>query len=148
MRIVVQRCSQAKCIVDDVVISEIKAGLMLLIGFSKEDYNIDYAKMLKKVVNMRIFSDNAGKMNLSVKDIKGEILAISQFTLYADCSGGNRPAFIEAMPYNDANKYYLQFVDDLNKEVPTKLGLFGADMKIEFINDGPVTIVLDSNDLK
>ena len=104
--------------------------------------DLDYA--VRKIVNMRIFSDDEGKMNLSVKDIEGEILSISQFTLHADTKKGNRPAFVKAAPPELASRLYDEFNQLLAQEVPTKTGIFGADMQVELINDGPVTIILDT----
>lgn len=148
MRIVIQRVSEASCTVENKLISKINQGFLLLIGFSDEDYGLNLEKIAKKIINMRIFSDECGKLNLSIKDISGSILAISQFTLYADIKKGNRPSFVKAMKYDDANEYYLRFVEILNKDVLTLRGEFGADMKISLLNDGPVTIILDSKDLE
>ena len=148
MRIVVQRVKEASCRVDDKITGSCNKGFLLFIGFKNGDTDIEIQKCLKKVSGLRIFEDENGKMNKSLKDINGEILAISQFTLYADCKHGNRPSFTEALAYDKANIMYEKFVDLLRKEgYKTETGLFGADMKISLINDGPVTIILDTDDL-
>ena len=148
MRIVVQRSKYASCIVDGKTTGKIDLGYMLLVGF-KEDDTLDEINLLaKKVVGLRIFSDKEGKMNLSIKDVEGSILAISQFTLYADSKHGNRPSFTNAMKYDKANEYYLLFYKKLEEYgLRVEKGIFGADMKIELLNDGPVTIILDSEEL-
>ncbi len=143
MRIVIQRALNAKCVIDKHVYSKIDRGLVLLIGLGKDDINVDYDWYIKKVSNMRIFEDEDGKMNLSVLDIGGEILAISQFTLYANCAKGNRPSFVDALDPTNASNIYNEFCERLNSVVKTKKGVFGADMKIDFTNDGPVTIILE-----
>ena len=148
MRVVVQRVKHSGCTVDSKLISSINKGFMLLIGFKNTDTLVELEKVLKKVSGLRIFEDENGKMNKSLKDVNGEILAISQFTLYADSKHGNRPSFTEAMEYKKANEYYDLFCDKLNQlGFVTKKGILGADMKIDLINDGPVTIILDSDDL-
>lgn len=148
MRVVVQRVKHSGCTVDSKLISSINKGFMLLIGFKNTDTLVELEKVLKKVSGLRIFEDENGKMNKSLNDVNGEILAISQFTLYADSKHGNRPSFTEAMEYKKANEYYDLFCDKLNQlGFVTKKGIFGADMKIDLINDGPVTIILDSDDL-
>ena len=148
MRVVVQRVKHSGCTVDSKLISSINKGFMLLIGFKNTDTLVELEKVLKKVSGLRIFEDENGKMNKSLKDVNGEILAISQFTLYADSKHGNRPSFTEAMEYRKANEYYDLFCDKLNQlGFVTKKGIFGADMKIDLINDGPVTFILDSDDL-
>ena len=148
MRIIVQRTKNASCSVDNKITGKIDKGFLLFIGFKNDDTLDDLNKLLKKVIGLRIFEDEAGKMNKSLNDINGKILAISQFTLYADMKHGNRPSFTEAMKYDLANEYFNKFVSMLkenNMEVET--GIFGADMKIELLNDGPVTIILDSEKL-
>lgn len=148
MRIVVQRTKYASCTVDNKITGKIDFGYMLLVGF-KEDDTIDEINLLaKKVIGLRVFSDNEGKMNLSIKDVGGAILAISQFTLYADCKHGNRPSFTNAMKFDKANEYYSIFCKKLEENgLRVEKGVFGADMKIELLNDGPVTIILDSEEL-
>ena len=144
MKIIVQRVKQAQVSIEGQVYSQIKQGLLLLVGVGPEDQAEDLDYAVKKLVNMRIFSDAEGKMNLSVKDIKGEILSISQFTLFADTKKGNRPAFTGAAKPDVAEAFYLEFNQELAKEVPVQTGIFGADMQVELINDGPVTIILDT----
>ena len=144
MKIIVQRVKQAQVSIDGQVYSQIKQGLLLLVGVGPEDQPEDLDYAVRKLVNMRIFSDAEGKMNLSVKDIEGEILSISQFTLFADTKKGNRPAFTGAAKPDVAEAFYLEFNQELAKEVPVQTGIFGADMQVELINDGPVTIILDT----
>ena len=144
MKIVVQRVKQAQVSIEGQVYSQIKQGLLLLVGVGPEDQAEDLDYAVRKLVNMRIFSDAEGKMNLSVKDIEGEILSISQFTLFADTKKGNRPAFTGAAKPDVAEAFYLEFNQELAKEVPVQTGIFGADMQVELINDGPVTIILDT----
>lgn len=143
MKIVIQRAKHAKCIIDDKVYSEIDNGLMLLVGFSDEDTDVDLDWYVNKVVNMRIFEDENNKLNLSVLDVGGQILSISQFTLYADCIKGNRPSFIKAMNPEMASNLYDEFNNKLSNIIETKTGVFGAEMHIDFTNDGPVTIILE-----
>ena len=144
MKIIVQRVKQAQVSIEGQVYSQIKQGLLLIVGVGPEDQleDLDYA--VRKLVNMRIFSDAEGKMNLSVKDIEGEILSISQFTLFADTKKGNRPAFTGAAKPDMAEAFYQDLNRELAKEVPVETGIFGADMQVELINDGPVTIILDT----
>ena len=144
MKIIVQRVKQAQVSIEGQVYSQIKQGLLLLVGVGPEDQAEDLDYAVKKLVNMRIFSDAEGKMNLSVKDIKGEILSISQFTLFADTKKGNRPAFTGAAKPDMAEAFYQDLNRKLAKEIPVETGVFGADMQVELINDGPVTIILDT----
>ena len=144
MKIIVQRVKQAQVSIEGQVYSQIKQGLLLLVGVGPEDQAEDLDYSVRKLVNMRIFSDAEGKMNLSVKDIKGEILSISQFTLFADTKKGNRPAFTGAAKPNMAEAFYQDLNRKLAKEIPVETGVFGADMQVELINDGPVTIILDT----
>jgi len=144
MKIIVQRVKQAQVSIEGQVYSQIKQGLLLLVGVGPEDQAEDLDYAVKKLVNMRIFSDAEGKMNLSVKDIKGEILSISQFTLFADTKKGNRPAFTGAAKPDMAKAFYQDLNRKLAKEIPVETGVFGADMQVELINDGPVTIILDT----
>lgn len=144
MRVVIQKCLESSVSVDGNVVSSIGKGLMVLVGFTHGDSidEIDY--LVNKVVNLRVFDDEFGVMNLSVKDIKGSILCVSQFTLYGDTSKGNRPSYIKAMNGSESVKLYDLFCDKLNSIIPTKKGIFGADMKVSLINDGPTTIIIDS----
>jgi D-tyrosyl-tRNA(Tyr) deacylase len=145
MRVVIQRVKYARVKVDEKIIGEIDKGFLVLLGVGKEDDDLDLKYLVKKVTNLRVFEDDAGKMNLALKDVGGKLLVISQFTLYADCSRGNRPDFINAGEPQKANKLYLKFVDECRKcEIEVETGEFGADMKVELLNDGPVTIIIDS----
>lgn len=148
MKFVIQRVTEASCTVDNQITGEIKNGFCVLIGVSETD-TIEIAdKMIKKMLQMRIFADDQGKTNLSLKDVAGSILLISQFTLYANCKKGNRPSFIEAGNPELANSLYEYIIEECKKEIPiVQTGIFGADMKISLINDGPFTIVLDSEQL-
>lgn len=143
MRVLVQRCSNAKCVVKDKLISEIDDGLMLLVGFTDNDNKDTILKMVNKVINLRIFPDSDGVMNLSILDTKGSILSISQFTLYADTTKGNRPSYIKTMGGEKAKLLYEYFNKCLNEYVPCKAGIFGADMEISLTNMGPTTIMLE-----
>ena len=144
MKLVIQRVKRASVSIDGQVYSQIRDGLLLLVGVGPEDDQKDLEYAVRKVTQMRIFSDEEGKMNLSVKDIQGEILSVSQFTLFAQTKKGNRPAFIGAANPEMASQLYNDFNALLEKEVPVKRGIFAADMAIELINDGPVTIILDT----
>ena len=144
MKLVIQRVKRASVSIDGQVYSQIRDGLLLLVGVGPEDDQKDLEYAVRKVTQMRIFSDEEGKMNLSVKDIQGEILSVSQFTLFAQTKKGNRPAFIGAANPEMASQLYDDFNDLLEKGVPVKRGVFAADMAIELINDGPVTIILDT----
>lgn len=144
MRIVLQRVSQAQVSIDGKMVASIGSGLLLLVGVDPEDHQEDLEYMARKVLNMRVFSDDEGKMNLSVKDIGGKILSVSQFTLFANTKKGNRPAFTEAAPPKIARKLYQDFNQILSRKIPLETGEFGSDMKVSLINDGPVTILLDS----
>ena len=146
MRVVVQRVSQSNVKVSGEVIGEIKEGLMVLVSFVDEDNDTDLGWMTKKIINLRIFNDDEGKMNRSVQDIGGDILLISQFTLHGSTKKGNRPSFIKAAKPDFANVMYERFIkvleQSLGKEIQT--GEFGGDMKVSLINDGPTTIIIDS----
>ena len=143
MKVVVQRVKKASCKVNDKITGKIDNGLMLLVGFTEGD-NIDTInKMIQKIVNLRIFDDENGIMNRSVLDIKGSILSISQFTLYADTKKGNRPSYINAMKGEEATKLYDTFNEELRRNIHVETGIFGADMDIELINSGPVTSILE-----
>ena len=145
MRVVVQRAKRGEVRVEDRVVGQIDEGLVLLVGFTQDDtYNeVDY--MVDKVINLRIFDDENGIMNKSLIDIKGSILSISQFTLYADARKGRRPNYIKALNGKEAEILYALFNQKLkDKNIKVETGIFGADMEVELINDGPVTIVMES----
>lgn len=146
MRLVIQRVNKASVTIDNVVYSSINKGLMVLVGIEGADEDKDTDWLCQKLVNMRIFSDTEGKMNLSLKDINGDLLIVSQFTLHASTQKGNRPSFIKAARPEKAIPLYESFIKKLNSELgkECKTGVFGADMKVELVNDGPVTIVMDS----
>jgi D-tyrosyl-tRNA(Tyr) deacylase len=143
MRVVVQKCLSASVKVNNNTINEIGKGLMLLVAFTDNDNekNIDW--MVNKIVHLRIFEDDKGVMNLSLLDVKGSILSISQFTLYGDATNGNRPSYKKALNGNEAINLYELFNNKLNNYALTKPGVFGADMKVSLINDGPTTILLE-----
>ena len=148
MRVVIQRVSQSKVKVSGEVIGEIKEGLMVLVSFVDEDNDTDLDWMTKKIINLRIFNDDEGKMNRSVQDVAGDILLVSQFTLHGSTKKGNRPSFIKAAKPDFANVMYERFIkvleQTLGKEIQT--GEFGGDMKVSLVNDGPTTIIIDSKD--
>lgn len=143
MKTIVTRVTQASVTIDNKLISKINNGLLVLVGFTENDdeSKIDY--MVKKITNLRIFNDENNIMNKSIKDVNGEILSVSQFTLYGDASNGNRPSYIKALKGEEAIKLYDLFNKKLNETIKTKTGVFGADMKVESINDGPVTIIIE-----
>lgn len=148
MKFVIQRVKNASCTVDNEVIGDISIGFCVFIGVSNEDTTEIADKMIKKLIGMRIFEDENGKTNLSLSDVDGSLLLISQFTLYADCKKGNRPSFINAGGPELANRLYEYIIDRCKEQVPNvQTGSFGADMKISLLNDGPFTIILDSRDL-
>jgi D-tyrosyl-tRNA(Tyr) deacylase len=145
MRAVVQRVTSSSVSVDGNIIGKIGMGFNVLIGISKEDTVEDLKYIKDKVINLRVFHDKNDKMNLSLLDVKGEILVISQFTLYGDCRKGRRPNFMEALGGEEANKLYEEFLELLRtSDLKVECGEFGAEMKVEINNDGPVTILLDS----
>ncbi|WES97073.1 D-aminoacyl-tRNA deacylase [Chryseobacterium arthrosphaerae] len=145
MKVVIQRVSEASVKVDGKIVGEIGKGLMLLVGIDENDEKPDADWLVQKVLNLRIFGDEDGKLNLSVKDISGEVLCISQFTLIADYKKGNRPSFIKAAKPDKAVPLFDYFKEEMAKSgLKTESGIFGADMKVSLINDGPVTIVMDS----
>ena len=145
MKIVLQRVSSASVKVDSKIVGSIEHGLLLLIGFSSEDREESILPTLEKIVKLRIFSDEEGKMNKSVFDVEGSMLLISQFTLYADTKKGNRPSFIEAARPEHAIPLYEFFIAEMKKRITkVETGIFGADMKVEMVNDGPVTVVFES----
>ena len=146
MKLLCQRVKYAKCIIDEKIFSEIDEGLLILVGITHEDTYDDVTYLVKKCANLRIFEDENHKMNLSVKDINGKILSVSQFTLYANTVKGNRPSFTNAANPEKASKLDDEFNRLLSLEIPVQTGVFGSFMQLEFINDGPVTIIMDSND--
>lgn len=150
MKAVIQRVTEADVSIDNETVGKINKGFLILLGVEKGDTSLDADKLVKKIPVLRIFEDENDKMNLSCLDIDGEMLVVSQFTLCADCSHGRRPSFTNSAPPNEANELYEYFVSELKRAGVKKVdtGRFGADMKVSLINDGPVTIILDSKDLK
>ena len=145
MKVVLQRVAHASVTVDEKVIGKIQRGFLLLVGVTHDDAMEDMEYLVRKIVQMRIFEDEEGKLNRSIQDIGGEILSVSQFTLYADTKKGNRPSFSKAAPGDVAVEMFEQFNGLLRDTgIPVETGKFGADMKVELLNDGPVTILLDS----
>ena len=148
MRLVIQRVSHASVTVDGKITGKIGKGFLVLLGAGSEDTEEIAEKMADKMLRLRIFADENDKTNLSVTDVKGELLIVSQFTLYADCRKGNRPSFIKAGDPAKANELYEHFKEYCKKTIPVvESGIFGADMKVELCNDGPFTIVLDSDEI-
>ena len=148
MKFVIQRVNHAKCTIDGKITGSIEKGLCILIGVAETDTKEITDKMIKKLVNMRIFADENDKTNLSINDVNGKLLLISQFTLYANCKKGNRPSFIEAGAPDMANEMYEYIISKCKEQVAVvEKGRFGADMKVSLVNDGPFTIVLDSDQL-
>ncbi len=143
MKVIVQKCENAKVRVKDKIVGSADFGLMLLVGFTLEDNEQILEKMARKIVNLRIFEDENNVMNKSLLDVKGSILSVSQFTLYADTSKGNRPSYIKALNGENAKILYDKFNLELKKYTSVETGIFGEDMKIEFTNLGPTTIILE-----
>lgn len=148
MRFVIQRVTQSSVSVDGTVIGKIGKGLLVLIGVAEEDTEETADKLVRKLTGLRVFEDENGKTNLSLADVKGELLLISQFTLYANCKKGNRPSFTEAGSPQKANALYEYIIAKCRENVPiVETGSFGAEMKVSLVNDGPFTIILDSDTL-
>ena len=148
MKFVIQRVNHASVKVDGNVVGKIDKGYMVLIGIAEDDTKEIADKMIKKMIGLRIFEDENGKTNISLEDVSGELLLISQFTLYADCKKGNRPSFINAGKPDMANEMYEYIIEQCKKEISVvEKGIFGADMKVSLENDGPFTIVLDSKEI-
>lgn len=145
MRVVIQRVKNASVEIDGNVNGKINTGFLVLLGIASTDTKQDVDYLVKKVVNLRVFSDENDKMNLSLKNVNGELLVISQFTLYGNCREGNRPSFIEAARPDVAIPLYEYFVEECKKQISVvETGVFGADMKVSLLNDGPVTIIIES----
>ncbi|NLK44886.1 MAG: D-tyrosyl-tRNA(Tyr) deacylase [Tissierellia bacterium] len=145
MRAVIQRVSKASVTVDNKTVGEIEKGLLVLLGVGKEDTISDLDYLVNKIIGLRIFEDDNEKMNLSLTDIGGNLLVVSQFTLFGDVRKGKRPSFTDSAPPDIAEEMYLKFIDKcIEMGIKTEKGIFGADMKVSLVNDGPVTILLDS----
>ncbi|AKI98008.1 D-aminoacyl-tRNA deacylase [Kosmotoga pacifica] len=147
MRAVVQRVSEASVRVDGTIVGQIGRGILLLLGVQSGDTEKDLQWMVDKVLNLRVFEDEQEKMNLSLKDVRGQLLLVSQFTLLGDARKGRRPSFTEAAPPEIAKEYFEKFVELASKEVEVETGVFQAHMEVQLVNDGPVTILLDSRKL-
>src|ERR1700727_806586 len=144
MRALLQRVTEAKVVVDGAVTGEIRPGLLVLLGVSKQDTEADADFVAQKILNLRIFEDAQGKMNLSVLDTGGALLVVSQFTLYGDCRKGRRPSFDDAAPAEQARALYEYFVSAARRSVQVETGIFQAHMSVSLINDGPVTLIIES----
>lgn len=148
MRFVIQRVKKSTVEVENKIVGKIDKGFLVLIGITHDDTEKIADVMIKKLLNLRVFSDENDKMNLGLKDVNGELLVVSQFTLYADCKKGNRPSFTDAAKPELANRLYEYIIDKCKENgYSVQTGIFGADMKVELLNDGPVTIILDSKEL-
>lgn len=143
MRVILQRSKESKVMVDGKTVGKIAKGLVILVGFTEGDDNSIIAKMVTKILNLRIFDDEAGVMNKSILDVGGEILSISQFTLYADTHKGNRPSYMAALNGSDAIKLYDEFNRQLKEKIKVETGIFGAEMEVSITNDGPITIAME-----
>ncbi len=149
MKILLQRSLESSVLINNNINGKIKKGLVVLVGFTHNDNETIVDKMVDKLINLRIFSDEKDLMNLSLLDVKGEMLSVSQFTLYADYTKGRRPSFTNAMNPEEANKLYNYFNESIKKyNIKVETGIFGADMKVNIINDGPVSILIDSETIK
>ena len=143
MKLVIQRVERASVSVDGKTVGAIGKGYLVLLGVGAEDTEAECERLAQKMINLRIFADENGKTNLSLKDVGGELLVISQFTLYADCRKGNRPNFLNAKEPNEAERLYECFCGLCSKEIHVEKGVFGAEMKVELLNDGPFTVILE-----
>lgn len=143
MKVVVQRVKKAHVTVDKKTVGKIDNGFLVLVGFTYGDNEEVISWMINKILNLRVFDNQDGVMNLSIKDVNGSILSVSQFTLYGDCSKGNRPSYIKALKSDEATLLYNKFNDKLKEKINTQTGIFGADMKVSLVNDGPITIVIE-----
>ncbi len=148
MRLLVQRCDQAHVTVENQIVGAIQKGLLIFVGICQEDCEEDIEPLIQKLIHLRIFSDENGKINLSLLDIKGEILSISQYSLYADYKKGRRPSFTQNASAEEAKRLYDLFNEKLSTYVKVEKGIFQAEMKVSLINDGPFTMILDSKELK
>ena len=148
MRVIVQRVKKSSVSVDKKVVGKIDNGLMILVGFTYNDNIKDLEYMVRKILNLRIFDDENGVMNKSILEVGGSILSVSQFTLYADTKKGNRPSYIKALKSDEAFTLYDRFNNLLSEKIKVETGIFGAEMEVSLINDGPITIILDSEDIK
>ena len=146
MKVVIQRVASSSVLIDNKIYNTINNGLMVLSCFTEGDTSEDIDYIVKKIVNLRIFDDEVGVMNKSILDVGGEIISISQFTLYAITKNGNRPSYIKALNGTLSKPLYEEFNEKLKEHIKTKTGIFGADMKVELVNDGPITIIIDSKD--
>ena len=145
MRIIIQRVSSASVEVEGEVVSEIKKGFLILVGVTHDDSDSDVKYIINKILKLRVFPDENGVMNRNIVEIDGDVLCVSQFTLYGDCRKGNRPSYMDAMSPEQAKKFYSEFVSKLSKSYKTvKDGIFGAQMNVSLVNDGPITILIDS----
>ena len=144
MKFIVQRVNKSQVEVEEKIVGKIDRGFMVLIGITHNDTKEIADFLVRKLINLRVFEDENGKMNLSLKDVQGSLLLISQFTLYADCTSGNRPSFINAAKPEFANELYEYIIEECKKQIPNvQTGIFGADMQVSLVNDGPVTIILE-----
>ncbi len=144
MRALIQRVATAECVVDGRIISKISKGLLVFVGFCQTDTEEKVLKMCSKLKKLRIFQDISGKTNLSLKEVSAELMVISQFTLYADANNSNRPSFTNALDFTEAEKLYLEMLNNLSQDFNTKAGSFGADMQITLTNSGPFTLLLEN----
>lgn len=148
MRFLIQRVNKASVSVEDGITGSIEKGFLVFIGIGQEDTKAEADRLVKKMIGLRIFADENGKTNLSIKDVGGELLLVSQFTLYADCKKGNRPSFVKAAGPDMAEELYRYIIEKCRADIPVvEKGVFGADMKVTLENDGPFTVMLDSGEL-